>query len=140
MSGIALLLLDARMTRASPGGEGHPRDVDNAGSRAVHQSCEGIIVMLKQKSSEYRGYRTAGIRLSEEQLPQLAQLYGARTKPMLPAVHAFDKAHTVMLVEEGLLERRQVRRYCAACDSWKARAWSRPARASAAACTPASNT
>jgi argininosuccinate lyase len=61
--------------------------------------------MLKQKSSEYRGYRTAGIRLSEEQLPQLAQLYGARTKPMLPAVHAFDKAHTVMLVEEGLLDR-----------------------------------
>ena len=61
--------------------------------------------MLKQKSSEYRGYRTAGIRLSEEQLPQLAQLYGARTKPMLPAIHAFDKAHTVMLVEEGLLER-----------------------------------
>ena len=61
--------------------------------------------MLKQKSSEYRGYRTAGIRLSEEQLPKLAELYGARTKPMLPAVHAFDKAHTVMLVEEGLLER-----------------------------------
>jgi len=61
--------------------------------------------MLKQKSSEYRGYRTAGIRLSEEQLPQLAQLYGARTKPMLPAVHAFDKAHAVMLVEEGLLDR-----------------------------------
>ncbi len=62
--------------------------------------------MLKQKSSEYRGYRTAGVRLSEEQLPQLAQLYGARTKPMLPAVHAFDKAHTVMLVEEGLLDRQ----------------------------------
>ena len=59
--------------------------------------------MLKQKSSEYRGYRTAGIRLSEDQLPQLSQLYGARTKPMLLAVHAFDKAHTVMLVEEGLL-------------------------------------
>ncbi len=64
----------------------------------------GSVTMLKQKSSEYRGYRTAGIRLSEEQLPQLAQLYGARTKPMLPAVHAFDKAHTVMLVEEGLLD------------------------------------
>ena len=62
--------------------------------------------MLKQKSSEYRGYRTAGIRLSEEQLPQLAQLYGARTQPMLPALHAFDKAHTVMLVEEGLLDAR----------------------------------
>ena len=72
MSGIALLLLDARMTRASPGGEGHPRDVDNAGSRAVHQSCEGIIVMLKQKSSEYRGYRTAGIRL-KDLTPRLAK-------------------------------------------------------------------
>jgi argininosuccinate lyase len=66
--------------------------------------------MLKQKSSEYRGYRTAGIRLSEEQLPQLSQLYGARTKPMLLAVHAFDKAHTVMLVEEGRSDRPRARR------------------------------
>src|SRR5689334_2724894 len=60
--------------------------------------------MLKQKSSEYRGYRNPGIRLSEEMLPQLKQLYGAHTHEMLPAVHAFDKAHTVMLVEEGLLD------------------------------------
>ena len=60
--------------------------------------------MFKQKSSEYRGYRTAGIRMREEMLPQLGQLYGTRTRAMLPAVHAFDKAHTVMLVEEGLLE------------------------------------
>ena len=60
--------------------------------------------MLKQKSSEYRGYRNAGIRLREEMLPQLKQLYGAHTHEMLPAVHAFDKAHTVMLVEEGLLD------------------------------------
>src|SRR2546430_3733817 len=60
--------------------------------------------MLKQKSSEYRGYRTAGIRLREEMLPQLKDLYGAHTHEMLPAVHAFDKAHTVMLVEEGLLD------------------------------------
>ena len=59
--------------------------------------------MLKQKSSEYRGYRTAGIRMREEMLPQLSQLYGSRTRAMLPAVHAFDKAHTVMLVEEKLL-------------------------------------
>jgi len=59
--------------------------------------------MLKQKSSEYRGYRNAGIRLREEMLPQLKQLYGAHTHEMLPSVHAFDKAHTVMLVEEGLL-------------------------------------
>jgi argininosuccinate lyase len=61
--------------------------------------------MLKQKSSEYRGYRNAGIRMREEMLPQLGQLYGSRTRAMLPAVHAFDKAHTVMLVEEGLLAR-----------------------------------
>src|SRR5688572_6003485 len=60
--------------------------------------------MLKQKSSEYRGYRTPGIRLSEEMLPQLKDLYGSHTREMLPAVHAFDKAHIVMLVEEGLLD------------------------------------
>ena len=61
--------------------------------------------MLKQKSSEYRGYRNAGIRLREDMLPQLKDLYGAHTHEMLPAVHAFDKAHTVMLIEEGMLER-----------------------------------
>jgi len=60
--------------------------------------------MLKQKSSEYRGYRNAGIRLREDMLPQLKQLYGAHTKEMQPAVHAFDKAHTVMLVEEKLID------------------------------------
>src|SRR5205085_9501845 len=61
--------------------------------------------MLKQKSSEYRGYRTAGIRMKDEMLPQLKELYGAHTREMLPAVHAFDKAHTVMLIEEGLIDR-----------------------------------
>src|SRR5580765_3916145 len=104
MSGIAQLLLDAggklalrrtaMLTRAAWIMRDHAPFINPAGS----------VTMLKQKSSEYRGYRTAGIRLCEEQLPQLAELYGARTKPMLPAVHAFDKAHTVMLVEEGLLE------------------------------------
>src|ERR1043165_9699795 len=59
--------------------------------------------MLKQKSSEYRGYRNAGIRLSEEILPQLGKIHGGHMRAFLPAVHAFDKAHTVMLVEEGLL-------------------------------------
>ncbi len=59
--------------------------------------------MLKQPSSEYRGYRNAGIRLKEEILPQLGKLYGGHMQAFLPAVHAFDKAHTVMLVEEGLL-------------------------------------
>ena len=59
--------------------------------------------MLKQKSSAYRGYRTAGIRLREEMLPQLSKIYGGHMEAFLPAVHAFDKAHAVMLVEEGLL-------------------------------------
>lgn len=61
--------------------------------------------MLKQPSGEYRGFRTAGIRLREEMLPQLTRLYAGRTQPMLLAIHAFDKAHAVMLVEEGLLSR-----------------------------------
>jgi argininosuccinate lyase len=61
--------------------------------------------MLKQKSSEYRGFRNAGIRLREELSPQLAQLYGSRIPALMPAVHAFDKAHVVMLVEENLLTR-----------------------------------
>ena len=59
--------------------------------------------MLKQKSSEYRGFRNAGIRLTEEMAPQLAQLYGSRIPILMPALHAFDKAHIVMLVEERLM-------------------------------------
>ena len=59
--------------------------------------------MLKQPSSDYRGFRTAGIRLREEMLPQLARLSAGRVQPMLLTLHAFDKAHAVMLVEEGLL-------------------------------------
>ena len=61
--------------------------------------------MLKQPSSEYKGFRTRGIRLSEDMLPELSRLYGARTQPMQGIMHAFDKAHTVMLVEEGLIRR-----------------------------------
>jgi argininosuccinate lyase len=61
--------------------------------------------MLKQNSKEYRGYRTAGIRLSEEMLPHLTKLSGGRTKVMQLAIHDFDLAHTVMLVEQGELSR-----------------------------------
>ena len=59
--------------------------------------------MLKQPSSEYRGFRPAGVRLREEMLPQLARLAVGRSRLMLHALHAFDKAQAVMLVEEGLL-------------------------------------
>jgi argininosuccinate lyase len=61
--------------------------------------------MLKQPSPDYRGFRTAGIRLREEMLPQLTRLSAGRTQPMLHVMHAFDKAHAVMLAEEGLLAR-----------------------------------
>lgn len=61
--------------------------------------------MLKQPSAEYRGFRAPGIRLREEMLPQLAQLTAGRSRLMLHALHAFDKAQAVMLVEEGLLAR-----------------------------------
>jgi argininosuccinate lyase len=59
--------------------------------------------MLKQPSPEYRGFRAGGIRLREEMLPQLARLAAGRSRLMLHALHAFDKAQAVMLVEEGLL-------------------------------------
>lgn len=61
--------------------------------------------MLRQPSEQYRGFRTAGIRLGEEMLPQLGRLAAGRIRPMLATIHAFDKAHAVMLVETGLLRR-----------------------------------
>ena len=56
--------------------------------------------MLKQPSGEYRGFRSRGIRLNEDMLPELGRLSAGRTRPMLGTVHAFDKAHAVMLCEE----------------------------------------
>jgi len=61
--------------------------------------------MLKQESKEYRGFRAAGIRLNEEMLPQLASIMSGRTNILLPAIHDFDLAHVIMLVEQGLLSR-----------------------------------
>ncbi|MCS0503175.1 argininosuccinate lyase [Ancylobacter mangrovi] len=61
--------------------------------------------MLKQNSAEYRGYRTPGIRLKEEMIPHLGKVYSNRTQSMLPALHAFDQAHTIMLIEQGVLPR-----------------------------------
>ncbi len=97
--------------------------------------------MLKQTSSEYRGFRNAGIRMKDEMLPQLGQLYGSRIPVLMPALHAFDKAHIVMLVEQGLLDCHSGRRPLAgAAQDGGRRASSRRARGSAAVCIPASNT
>jgi argininosuccinate lyase len=59
--------------------------------------------MRKQRASEYRGYRTAGIRLTEEILPSL--LASETPSDTLRVVHQFDKAHAVMLTEEGIIPR-----------------------------------
>ena len=51
-------------------------------------------------------YRKAGARLKEDADPsQIAHKVGTsqRTLPLLHAYHAFDKAHVVMLTEEGLI-------------------------------------
>ncbi len=59
----------------------------------------------KQDSRKYRGFRTAGIRLSEELLPHLVSHRTERLGDILWAVHEFDKAHIVMLTEEDLIPR-----------------------------------
>src|SRR5574342_1033757 len=65
--------------------------------------------MLKQPSPEYRGFRAGGIRLREEMLPQLGKLAVGRSRLMFHALHAFDKAQAVMLVEARLLTREHGR-------------------------------
>ncbi len=61
--------------------------------------------MRQQKHEQYRGYRTAGIRMTEEIAPSLLAYRGGRVTWRLYAVHAFDKAHVTMLTEEGLIPR-----------------------------------
>jgi argininosuccinate lyase len=51
-------------------------------------------------------YRKAGARLKEDADPsQIAHKVGSaeRTQPLLHAYHMFDKAHAVMLIEQGLV-------------------------------------
>jgi argininosuccinate lyase len=58
--------------------------------------------MLKQDSTKYRGYRNAGIRMTEELLPNLSHGIEGLDRTV-KGLHAFDKAHLVMLVEESLI-------------------------------------
>src|SRR5262249_554805 len=54
-------------------------------------------------------YRKAGARLTEDADPsQIAHKVGTseRTLPLLQAYHCFDKAHVVMLSEEGLIPKQ----------------------------------
>ncbi len=59
--------------------------------------------MLKQKAEAYLGFRTPGIRLTEELLPDVVEHRTDRVLVTLYAIHAFDKAHLVMLAEEKLI-------------------------------------
>ncbi|MBI3913532.1 MAG: hypothetical protein HY327_05015, partial [Chloroflexi bacterium] len=61
--------------------------------------------MRQQKQEEYRGFRTPGIRMTEELTPSLESHRSTKTQTRLYAFHLFDKAHAVMLTEEGLIPR-----------------------------------
>ena len=62
--------------------------------------------MKRQRSTEYKGYRTAGIRLKEAPVADMPTASSSSDPAQLLACHAFDKAHLVMLAEEGLIPRR----------------------------------
>ena len=60
-------------------------------------------MVRQQIHTEYRGFRTAGIRLLEEPLENLKVHDSQKAARILYAVHMFDKAHLVMLTEEKLI-------------------------------------
>jgi len=60
---------------------------------------------LQQDSRGYSGFRRPGVRLNEELLPALAEHRTEKLGDTLEAIHTFDKAHLVMLVERGLIPR-----------------------------------
>lgn len=61
--------------------------------------------MRKQVHTEYRGFREPGIRMMEPLADSLNSHKSEPLRPKLYTYHAFDKAHTVMLTEEGLIPR-----------------------------------
>jgi argininosuccinate lyase len=60
-------------------------------------------VVKQQESRSYRGFRTAGIRLTEELIPSLMDHKTESLGDELPPMHKFDKVHLVMLTETGLI-------------------------------------
>lgn len=60
---------------------------------------------LQQDGSAYRGYRTAGIRLTEELDPRAVAPSVSDPVAFHDAAHWFDKAHAVMLTERGIIPR-----------------------------------
>ena len=62
--------------------------------------------MQRRESEQYSGFRRAGIRLAEEPADGMVHHSSERERPILYAIHAFDKAHLVMLAEEGLIPKQ----------------------------------
>lgn len=60
--------------------------------------------MRQLPHTEYKDYRGVGVRLMEPMLDDLtADAAVGRDAPMIAGYHAFDKAHVLMLGEEGLI-------------------------------------
>jgi argininosuccinate lyase len=60
--------------------------------------------MKKQRQEEYSGFRRAGIRLTQEEDPRMLASHSSADKvKALPAFHAFDQAHLVMMAEENII-------------------------------------
>lgn len=59
--------------------------------------------MRQQKSTEYTGYRSAGIRMSEPLAEELVRMREGAEAGVLAATHAYDKAHSVMLIEQRVI-------------------------------------
>ena len=64
--------------------------------------------MLRPDPSQYRGYRVTGARLTEPVLEAEVGYHSSqREVPLAYAYHALDKAHLVMLIEEGFVSRHE---------------------------------
>lgn len=59
--------------------------------------------MRQQPPGTYRGYRNAGIRMSEELAPELVHGREQDERSGLYATHMYDKAHALMLTEQGII-------------------------------------
>ena len=59
--------------------------------------------MVKRAKNRYTGFGGSGIRLTEEPVPDLLVHSSEQERPQLYACHMFDKAHLVMLAEEGII-------------------------------------
>lgn len=60
---------------------------------------------LQPPAHEYSGPRGVGIRMTEPLMPGMGGAYTESGADVLEAYHLFDKAHLVMLGEEGLIPR-----------------------------------